>query len=628
MKTLPLLLLLPLILLPAQEQPLIFPVEVSDTTAADIPDQVIDKVDPSVVSIQHEKSGGTGFILTEDGYILSNGHVVRGDDPEQPMKPARNLTVILHDDRKFSARVLGFSMDPDVALLKINPEEPLQPVEMADSQNARVGQRVFAVGTPVGLKRTFTGGILSNTERTDLGTETVVFQTDAAINSGNSGGPLFDRNGRVLGINTYASRGRNNLGFTIPIHIALDMVDDLKTRGRFVRALVPLYFTSELYEELSRTLDIENGVLVSYVKKGSPAYKMGLRHGDVIVERNGEPVSARSKADLLKWEWENTTRSPGEEAVFTVIRGLPERRERLTFTGVVEELPPMPKFGRHAGELPEHLYEPLGLGLEQLTDLHHIIHELPPLVKGAYVKTVRDNSVASRAGLQEQDVVVRVGNQTIRSLTDFRIELDRALARTDDVIEIEVVRRKVRLITALAPDYLLKGKDLLLVANDLNAADIDLLHRELLARGASLRLATPGKTDIPRPDLGTPLLADLDLNTLRKPKADILLFAGGEGAVNLWKHENALALARKALDDEDIVLAAIGPAALLPVLAQEDELEPKITLPRELSGEAVRRGATYTGKDVESDQKLVTTTGREREVLREFLKALTLAALR
>ncbi|MEX2606817.1 MAG: trypsin-like peptidase domain-containing protein, partial [Kiritimatiellia bacterium] len=190
---------------------------IGSSPKVDIPEEIMEKVDPSVVSIQHEKAGGTGFIISEDGHILTNGHVVMGDDPELPTEPARRITIILNDDRKYSARVLGFSLDPDVALLKIDSFTPLIPVEFADSREAAVGQRVFAVGTPVGLKRTFTSGILSNVRRTDLATETVVFQTDAAINSGNSGGPLFDRDGRVLGVNTYASRGQNNLGFTIPI---------------------------------------------------------------------------------------------------------------------------------------------------------------------------------------------------------------------------------------------------------------------------------------------------------------------------------------------------------------------------------------------------------------------------
>jgi S1-C subfamily serine protease len=589
---------------------------------------VIENVDPSVVSIQHEKAGGTGFIISEDGYILSNGHVVRGSDAEQPMEPAKSITVILNDERKYPAKVLGFSMDPDVALLKITPDEPLRPVQFADSTKAMVGQRVFAVGTPVGLKRTFTSGILSNTERTDLGTETVVFQTDAAINSGNSGGPLFTRQGRVLGINTYASRGQNNLGFTIPIHVALAMVEDLKTRGRFVRSLIPIYFTSELYDELSDTLGVDAGVLVTYVMQDSSAWTMGLRPGDVIVERNGEPLSARTKAELLQLEWQDTIRPAGEEVTFTVVRGAPGETERLTLTGVMEELPPMPAFARHVGELHEHRYENLGLGVEKLTPLHQIIHEAPADAQGVFVKTVVDNSVASRADIKENDILSRVDGKEIRTIEEFRAALDRALSEAKGTIEVEIVRRKLRLVTAMAPDYLLKGRRVVMVVPGTGSADVDLLRRELLARGADIRIATPGKADIQRPELETPIKADLSFEKLPGAKADILLLTGGEGSRTFWENEHILEAVRNALKNDDRILAAVGPSALLPVLASEEELELNITLPRDLSGEVVRRGGSYTGKDVETDKKLITTTGVDRSILREFLQAILVADAR
>ena len=159
-------------------------VSAQDNGFQDIPDAVVKRVDPSVVAIQHKRAAGSGFVVTEDGYILSNGHVVRGEDREDPMEPAKAVTVILNDERKYPAKVLGFCMDPDVALLKIEPDEPLHPVEFADTRLAQIGQKCFAVGTPVGLKRTFTSGMLSNVDRTDLGTFTKVFQTDAAINPG------------------------------------------------------------------------------------------------------------------------------------------------------------------------------------------------------------------------------------------------------------------------------------------------------------------------------------------------------------------------------------------------------------------------------------------------------------
>jgi serine protease Do len=604
-------------------QPLIFPIaEDPVKLPSDIPENVIEKVDPSVVSIQHEKAGGTGFIISEDGYILSNGHVVRGDDPEQPMEPAKSITVILNDDRKYPAQVLGFSMDPDVALLKINTGFPLKPVEFGDSTKANVGQRVFAVGTPVGLKRTFTSGILSNIERTDLNTETIVFQTDAAINSGNSGGPLFDQQGRVLGINTYGRNRSNNIGFTIPIHYALDMIEDLKTRGRFVRSLIPLYFTSELYDELAITLQVEKGIMITYVMEDSSAYKMGLRHGDIIIKRNGEPVSARSKAELLKLDWEDTTRPAGEEYSLTILRGTPGDRKEFTFRAPLEELPPMPAFGRHAGELHEHRYETLGLGVEMLTDLHHIVHEIPAGTQGVFVKTVKDNSVASRAGIKENDVLVFIGDKPVTNIQDFRTSLDEALADNTTAIETHIVRRKINLVTALAPDYLMKGQKIILIIPEKDSTDVDLIRRELLSRGAQVLIASPNKVDILRPEVGIPLKANMDLEKVKKQKADVILFVGGNGAKAFWEDETALDIVRSALKNEKQVLGAIGPAALLPALASEEDLELKITLPQELSGEAVRRGATYTGKDVESDKKLITTTGQERNIIREFLQSV------
>lgn len=622
------LLLSGLMTLRLMAQPLLLPERADPLSGSpvDIPEDVMEKVDPSVVSIQHEKAGGTGFIISEDGYILSNGHVVQGDDPELPMQPAKRITVILHDERKVSARVLGFSMDPDVALLKIEMDEPLVPVELADSKNVMVGQRCFAVGTPVGLKRTFTSGILSNIRRTDLDTETVVFQTDAAINSGNSGGPLFDRQGRVLGINTYASRGQNNLGFTIPIHVAMDMVEDLKTRNRFVRTLLPLYFTSELYDELRRALEVDAGILITYVMEGSAAEAIGMLAGDILIAVDGKPVSARSKAQLLDFEWEMTIRPAGEPVTFTVLRGTPGEREELTLSGTLEELPPFPAFGRHLGQLTEHRYATLGLGVEELTDLHRVIHQIQNHPEGVFLKTVEDGSVASRADLQSGDVIQEVAGNPTPGIEEFRRSLDEALARGDSEIVIRAKRNRLKIHTALAPDYLMRNRKVLLLAPAGANPDLDVILRELWAMGAKVTLATPNKESIPREDLSTPLSAELSFGEASQQEADILLIADGPGAAAFHGDELVLALVKEALENEGKLLACIGTSALLPMLASEEAPEEKITMPSELSGRAVMLGANYTGNAVESEGMLVTTTGRDRQVIREFLR--TVAGIR
>lgn len=620
-----------LLVLRLNAQPLMLPQDPDPSPSpggnpVDISEEVIDKVDPSVVSIQHEDAGGTGFIISEDGYILSNGHVVRGSDPEQPMEPAKRITVILHDERKASARVLGFSMDPDVALLKIDMDEPLVPVELADSKNVMVGQRSFAVGTPVGLKRTFTSGILSNIRRTDLDTETVVFQTDAAINSGNSGGPLFDRQGRVLGINTYASRGQNNLGFTIPIHVAMDMVEDFKTRGRFVRSLVPLYFTGELYDELRRTLEVDDGILITYVMEDSAAEDMGIKLGDILIAVDGEPVTAKSKAQLLDFEWEMTIRPAGEEVTFTVLRGAPDAPEEITLTGTLEELPPFPAFGRHLGQLTEYYYDTLGLGVEKLTELHSVIHQLQDDPEGVFVKRVADGSVASRADMKSGDVIKRVAGVPTPTIEDFRNALDKALSSGQAEIVIEAQRNRLEVNTALAPDYRMKNRTVLLVAPAGANPDLDVVLRELWAMGAQVTLVTPDAGNIPREEPETPLEADMALSELDAENADILLLMEGPGARDFETNEALLAQVAKVLGSDEQVLGAIGTTALLPVLALDGSLEKKLTLPRDVSGSAVALGANYTGNAVESDENLVTTTGSDRQVIREFLR--TLAATR
>ena len=571
----------------------------------DIPDEVVRKVDPSVVAIQHERAGGSGFVVSEDGYILTNGHVVRGSDEEDPTQPAKAITVILHDEQKYPARVLGFSMDPDVALIKIDAPIRLRPVEFADSRSAHVGQQCFAVGTPVGLKRTFTRGILSNVERTDLGTETKVFQTDAAINPGNSGGPLFDRNGRVLGINTYAGRG-NNIGFTIPIHVAAAVRDHLRERGRFVRALVPLFITNELYDELARSLGVDKGVLIAYVMPGSPAEKAGLRDGDILVEVDGRPCSARTKAELTDFEWKQTIRKPGEAVAYTVLRGPPGGRERLTVRAELEAMEPLPEMGKHAGELVELRYGALGLGVVPVVRLHQLLHSLPE-VKGVLVRTAVANGPAAKAGLRPLDVITHVAGKPVANVEAFARVLEPELEARTKAIELTTVRGRRRLATAMGPYYDLRDRKALLVAPAKDADSVDLLRRELLAEGAAVTLAGPGRHTA--------------LAGLKGGDYDVVLFAGGAGGRGLRTNDDALRIAREAHAAERI-LGAVGPSALVPVLAEKALLGKKMTTSKEDSAEAVKAGANYTGKDVESDGRLVTTTGFDRATVRDFLRAI------
>jgi serine protease Do len=584
----------------------------------EIPDEIVRKVDPAVVAIQHERAVGSGFIVSPDGYILTNGHVVQGNDEEDPTQPAKLITVILSNEQKFPAQVVGFSMDPDVALIKIDAGRPLQTVEFADSRAAQIGQRCFAVGTPVGLKRTFTGGILSNVDRTDLGTETKVFQTDAAINPGNSGGPLFDRQGRVLGINTYASRGSNNLGFTIPIHVAAVLRDHFLKHGRFVRAIVPLFFTSELYDELAQVLGADRGVLVTSVMAGTAAQEAGLREGDIIVEIDGRPCAARTRAEVLDLEWEMTIREPGTDVAFTVLRGMGAARGRHVVKARLEAMEPMPRMGRHAGELPELRYEELGLGVQRLVLLHRVILGLAD-VEGVLATTVRSTGPAAKAGIRAGDILAAVGGAATPGIDEFRRELEARLGRGEARIELEIARGRLRVPTALAPYYALRGRTAALVVPPRDAEYIDLIRRELVAGGAKVVLV--GRT---RDEVEMKAGRFVPERTLAESKGgdfDIVLLAGGAGSHALWGDPEAQRLVREA-HAADRIVAALGPAAMVLVEADPSLLAKKMTIAKEDSAEMIRRKANYTGGTVEADGHVVTGTGFDREAVREFLRAL------
>lgn len=583
-------------------------------TEQDIPDGIVQKVDPSVVAIQHERAGGSGFIVSEDGYILTNGHVVRGSDAEDPTRPAESITVILHNDQKYSAHVLGFSMDPDVALIKIEPNQTLQPVEYGDPSKAQVGQKCFAVGTPVGLKRTFTSGILSNVERADLDTSTCVFQTDAAINPGNSGGPLFDPSGRVLGLNTYGHRGANNLGFTIPIDVALVLKDHFLEHGRFIRADLPVFFASEIYEELGQTLGMMQGVLITYVMPGSAADESGLLAGDVLTAINGEAVSATTRAELLDLDWKLTTQTPGSEVTLAVVRGLPEQQQKVSLTVTMLEHEPMPKMGRHIGEIVEHRYGALGLGCKPVSRMHRLIHDLSD-AEGVLVTTVKNPSPAQKAGLRINDILTHVNGRATPDLPTFQLALEEALQEQQRYIELGLASGPSTVTTALAPYYDLKDREVVMVVPDREADFLDLLQRELLAEGATLEV-------VYHPDHQG---EETTLDTFHGKDLDILLLTGGAKGRRLWEDAELLRLVKEA-DEAECILAGIGPSSLALILGAPDQKDSKMTTSRDVSAEVIQREANYTGEEVESDGRIVTSTGFDRNAVRDFLNALRRAS--
>ncbi|MDF7801450.1 DegQ family serine endoprotease [Pontiellaceae bacterium B1224] len=237
---------------------------------------------------KYSKEGlGSGFIISKDGYILTNNHVVNDAD---------RITVILADDRKFSAKVIGSDPKTEVALIKIDDPHELPFLELGDSDALQVGEWVLAAGNPFGLSQTVTAGIVSAKGRDEVGIAEYAnfIQTDAAINPGNSGGPLLDIDGKVVGINTaiYSrSGGYMGIGFAIPINQAIQIKDQLIKHGKISRSVLGVYI-QDVNEELANSfgLDERGGILISQIIEDSAAEEAGLQGGDIIVELNGKKV--------------------------------------------------------------------------------------------------------------------------------------------------------------------------------------------------------------------------------------------------------------------------------------------------------------------------------------------------
>ena len=266
---------------------------------------------PTVVSIISQGRGsGSGAIIRGDGMILTNAHVVGG---------ARTVNVGLADGRKLEGMVLARDVTLDVAVVRVSATD-LPAVQMGDSDALQVGQRAIAIGNPLGLDRTLTEGVISATNRTtpQLGGETFI-QTDAAISPGNSGGPLVDSRGRIVGINSavISGMGASNLGFAIPINTAMAMANQVLTTGRYVRAFVGIQYvdiTPEIAERFR--LAAREGVIVQGVQPQSPADRAGMRAEDIITRVADTPV--RHGGDLRRALREMR---PGQSAPFTVLRG-------------------------------------------------------------------------------------------------------------------------------------------------------------------------------------------------------------------------------------------------------------------------------------------------------------------
>ena len=332
---------------------------------------------------------GSGFIIDPEGLVVTSHHVVQGAD---------TVTVTLQDGRTLEARVAGVDPKTDLALLEVDAGEALPAVEFGDSDHTRVGDWVVAMGNPFGLGGTVTAGIVSGRGR-DIGSGPYddYLQLDAPINRGNSGGPLFDRGGRVVGVNTaiFSPTGGNvGIGFAIPANVARPVIESLRTNGKVERGWlgVEIQHVDETMAE-ALGLDEAHGALVASVTDGGPAAGAGLRPGDVIVSFAGERVGEMKDLPRIVAELES-----GTEVGIEVWRE--GRRETLTATiGMQAQDMLAAASGEDGGEVR------LGVMLAPRSE---------PGRAGVTIVEVTPGSLAARNGLRPGDVIARAGSETVR----------------------------------------------------------------------------------------------------------------------------------------------------------------------------------------------------------------------
>jgi serine protease Do len=362
-------------------------------------------------------SMGSGFIIDKAGYIVTNNHVVDG---------AKKITVKLKDGREFTAKLIGTDPATDVALVKVKSESPLPTVEFGDDRQARVGDWVIAVGNPFGLSNTVTAGIISSIGR-DVGNGpyTDYIQIDAPINRGNSGGPTFDIQGKVIGMNSMIfspSGGSVGIGFAIPSSTIHDVVAQLQSHGHVARGWLGVQIQS-VTPELAASLGSKEskGAIVANVVPGGPAAKAGLVQGDIVIAVNGKSVE--DSRDLSR---RVASLPAGATAQFTVLHDGSQKTLQATIAQRKED-----KVAANAPQQQDNSAgtgEAMGMGLAAMSDDGRRAFNLDADMNGVVITKVDPNSDAADKGLEPGEVVVAVANKSVRTPQDIKARIAEAHA--------------------------------------------------------------------------------------------------------------------------------------------------------------------------------------------------------
>jgi len=350
-----------------------------------------------------DKAYGSGFIISSDGYVITNAHVI---------KDAESIKVTLSDKRELVAKLIGADKDSDIALLKINAKN-LPALELGDSSTLKVGQWVYAIGAPFGLDYTATQGIVSALSRhLPDGNYVPFIQTDVAVNPGNSGGPLFDLNGKVIGVNSMIysrSGGFMGVSFSIPSNLVKNVTEQLKTKGYVSRGKLGVHI-QDLSQELATSFQLKSpeGALVAKVEKDSAAEKSGILPGDVIIAYGNSPI--RSASDLPPLVGDTLI---GSEVSVKLIRNGKEKSIPIK-VGELENKAKLEK--KEIAKVNNG--ESLGLLISKLNEKQRTKAQLKG--NGVYISKVIPNSIAEQAGFKAGDIIRSFNNQTINTPDDLK----------------------------------------------------------------------------------------------------------------------------------------------------------------------------------------------------------------
>ena len=355
---------------------------------------------------------GSGFVISQDGYIVTNNHVIEDVD---------KITVIFQDETELPAEVVGRDPKTDIALLRVETDEALFALPLGDSDSLRPGEWVVAIGNPYGLEHSVTAGIVSAKHRTiQAGPYDDYIQTDAAINPGNSGGPLINLAGEVIGINTAIRQGANTIGFAVPVNMAKTVLPQLRARGQVTRGWLGVVI-QDISPELAEAFELEDerGALVSKVAKGGPAEEAGIQRDDVIREFDGHPIEDYGDLPRL------VAATPVGKKVEVVVLRKGKRKKLHPVIGVLEE-PELTKLA----SAEKSSAEAFGMRVQDLTP--ELADQLDlEEAEGVLVSAVDPAGPASEANVRRGDVIIEVNRKEVKDMEELQAQLaeaeDRAL---------------------------------------------------------------------------------------------------------------------------------------------------------------------------------------------------------